>query len=431
MPVKGGDSFSFRASAALIGTALGAILTLAFQVTAARHLSAAGFGEFAYASTLLNIGGLIAPLGFQVAIVKHMVNYRLAADGRSAAALLQVARRWTFLGSAVMVALIAAIAVGGVSGNSMSVMLVLACAVPFSGLTKIETARLRAKGHSTLAIFLEVPMREAVASLLLILAILLGRAGALDVAVCYTAAIAVGFLLAVSQHRNDTTPAGPSIGKPREWYSIAISALVSTAALQLLRRMDIVIVGSVAGHAEAGVYAAATRIADAIQLPLVAATFMAAPRISELYGQRRLADLQLLVGRVGWFALILSCVGALPLLLLPAEILRFFGSEFVAGNGALRWLVIGQLFNALTSCAALLLTMTGSEWRAALITSSVGLATVAVNWLLASHYGMIGVAVGTCCSLIVWNIMLCVVGYQRTSIIALPILRRRVLQNAG
>jgi O-antigen/teichoic acid export membrane protein len=428
MPIKGAESFSFGASAALVGTALGAILTLAFQMTAARHLSAAGFGEFAYASSLLNIGGLIAPLGFQVTILKHMVNYRLTEDGRRAAALLQVARRWTLLGSAVMVALIVAIAVGGASGNSMSAMLVLACAVPFSGLTKIETARLRTKGHSTLAIFLEVPMREAVASLLFILAILLGRTGALDVAVCYTAAIALGFLVAISQHRNSTAPAGPAVGKPREWYSIALSALVSTAALQLLRRMDIIIVASVSGHTEAGVYAAATRIADAIQLPLVAATFMAAPKIAELYGQKRLAELQQLVGKVGWFALILSCVGALPLLLLPAEILKLFGPEFVAGDDALRWLVIGQLFNALTSCAALLLTMTGSEWRAALIACSVGLAALAVNWLLAEHYGMNGVAVGTCCSLIVWNVVLCVVGYQRTRIIALPILRRRVLQ---
>ena len=402
-------------------------MTLVFQVTAAQHLSITEFGEFAYAATLLNIGGLIAPLGFHVTVVKYMARYRIADEVANAAALLRVARQWTLAGGLAVAALITIKALTGESASSMSTALLLACAVPFAALTRIETARLRGKGHSTLSVFLEVPMREGTAALLLLLVILMGHADAPRTAACYAAAIVLGLAAAMSRHRSDpASPAPPA--QQREWWSVALSALVSTAALQLLRRMDIVVVGSVSGYADAGVYAAATRLADVIQLPLVAATVMAAPQIAELYSKNRITELQRLVGKVGWFAFTLSCIGALPLLLLPGQVLKLFGAEFAGGDSALRWLVLGQLFNALTSCAALLLTMTGHEWRAAIITSCVGLASIGANWLLAVRYGMTGVAAGTCCSLIVWNLVLCVVGYRKTKVVALPMLRTRLLQ---
>jgi O-antigen/teichoic acid export membrane protein len=138
-----------------------------------------------------------------------------------------------------------------------------------------------------------------------------------------------------------------------------------------------------------------------------------------------MAELQALVGKVGLFAVSLSLLGAFPVLLAPEFVLGFFGAEFVAGSTALRWLVAGQLFNALTSCAVLLLTMTGYEWRAALITGSVGAATLCINWLLAVHVGMTGVAVGACLSLVIWNVLLVIAGYRRTRIIALPLMRLR------
>ncbi len=429
MPVLSAKSFSLRSSSVLAGTALGAVLTLAFQATAAQCLSAAQFGMFAYAVTLLNIGGLVAPLGLPITLVKYLATYRVANDTAGAAALLWAARRWTLIAGVSVGSLIALGAWLAAAPDSSSALWVLACAVPFAALTRIETARLRANGHAVLSVFLEVPMREGLACALLLLVIMTGRGDAGVVAGCYALAVAAGFIVAVSRHPSIAVPPVAHTTR-REWWSVALSALVSTAALQILRRMDIVIVGSVAGYADAGIYAAATRIADVIQLPLVAATVMASPKIAELYAQQRCDELQQLVGKVGWFAFGLALVGALPLLIMPGQILKLFGAEFVAGEQVLRWLVAGQLFNALTSCSALLLTMTGHEWRAAIVTASVGLVALVANWILASRFGMIGVAIGTCSARIVWNLLLCLQGYHKTRVIALPLLRRRALLGA-
>jgi O-antigen/teichoic acid export membrane protein len=411
---------------AFAGTIVGAVLTFAFQTTAARHLNAQGFGEFAYALTLMNIGSLIAPLGFQVAILKYVAKYNAAGDSVSSTALLGKARGWCLFAAVAISLLIAGSAWARSHPQAISpVILALAVAIPFSALTKIEAARLRASRRPALSVFLEVPTREGLAFLLMIGLILIGSKQPYHVAVCYTIAVAFSFFATLTRRTDAAQPVAPSSVNDAQWWSVAFSSLLSTAALLALRKMDLVIVGAVVGYTDAGIYAAAARIADVIQMPLVAASVVASPKVAELYAAGKLSELQSLVGKVGLFAFALSLIGAAPVLAAPEYVLHLFGSEFTQGASALRWLIAGQLFNAFTSCAVLLLTMTGFEWRAALITGSVGIATLGANWLLASHEGMLGVAKGTCISLIVWNVLLCVAAFRKTRVLALPLLRVR------
>ena len=171
--------------------------------------------------------------------------------------------------------------------------------------------------------------------------------------------------------------------------------------------------GLLAGPEDAGVYAAAARLAEIVSFVLLAVNAPLAPHIARLYAADRMAELQRTVTRAAQAILLLTAPLVVVLLAFGEQLLRLFGAEFTGGEDALAILALGQLFNAVMGSVGILLIMTGHERD---VLASVAVATLIGLGLTAAlipPMGVEGAAVGRVASLATWNVALTVLTYRR------------------
>ena len=126
---------------------------------------------------------------------------------------------------------------------------------------------------------------------------------------------------------------------------------------------------------------------------------------SSFSAKNDLAGLRKMTRNIGYMNLIISTPIFIAILIFPSFVLDFFGEEFTAGVIPLIILAIGQIINALCGPVMYLLNMTGKEKQARNIIIIASIINVALNLSFIPFYGLIGAAIATVVSTVVWNIM--------------------------
>ena len=126
---------------------------------------------------------------------------------------------------------------------------------------------------------------------------------------------------------------------------------------------------------------------------------------SSFSAKNDLAGLRKMTRNIGYMNLIISTPIFIAILIFPSFVLDFFGEEFTAGVIPLIILAIGQIINALCGPVMYLLNMTGKEKQARNIIIIASIINVALNLYFIPFYGLIGAAIATVVSTVVWNIM--------------------------
>ena len=188
------------------------------------------------------------------------------------------------------------------------------------------------------------------------------------------------------------------------WLRASLPLLLVSAANLILGQIDILMVGSLMGAGDAGVYAVAVRIAGFVLFGLIAINAIAAPLISELFSAGRLDQLQAMLRATAWanagFALAVSAA----IMLAGDWILSLFGTDFTRGYGAMAICVGGYLISALAGSVGFLMTMTGHERQAARIMGVAVAANIALNLILIPIWGLMGAALATALTTALWNL---------------------------
>jgi O-antigen/teichoic acid export membrane protein len=202
----------------------------------------------------------------------------------------------------------------------------------------------------------------------------------------------------------------------RPWLRSALALTALSGVTIVDTQSGTVLLGLLAGPEDAGIYAAATRLAEIGSFVLLAVNAPLAPHASQLYAAGRMAELQQTVTRAAKAILLFTVPIVLVLLVFGEPLLRLFGGEFTGGEDALAILALGQLFNAAMGSVGILLIMTGHERD---VLASVGVATfvgIALTAALIPPLGVEGAAIGRVTSLAVWNVVLAVITYRRLGI---------------
>lgn len=188
------------------------------------------------------------------------------------------------------------------------------------------------------------------------------------------------------------------------WLSISTPMGLGALAHHGIRNWDIVMVGVLAGIADAGVYAAAARTALLASLVLRAVNLVVGPVFSELYHSRdhrlgRLFDMSLL----GTAALGVPLYVAV--LIFAPQILGIFGEGYERGAGLLRILATGEFINLVTGPAGLLLTMTRHERVNMVIVVAAAVLNLAALIIVLPVFGITGAAVVTATAIVSLNVL--------------------------
>lgn len=186
------------------------------------------------------------------------------------------------------------------------------------------------------------------------------------------------------------------------WAFTAPRALVTVAQIAM-QRLDIVLVGALAGAAPAAVYAATTRFLVAGQLGTQSISLAAQPGFAHFLaaGDRSRAE-DLYRMSTAWLVLV-----AWPLYLVLAifssTILRIFGPGYVEGAPVLVILAAALMFGAVVGVVEVVLVMAGhSGWTLVNSVSALSVMVLLDVWLIPRH-GAFGASIGWGCAIVVRN----------------------------
>jgi O-antigen/teichoic acid export membrane protein len=172
-------------------------------------------------------------------------------------------------------------------------------------------------------------------------------------------------------------------------------------------RVDLIMLGSMKGAQEAGIYAIAIRAAELVPFMGVAVNLVLAPRIAQLYHAGNHALLQRMVSS----AIRRVFLATLPLALVLTTaawwlLYYLFGSEFTPATRPLQILAVSQLVVVAFGSLGTILNMVGQE-RLSLVGVGIALGlNVLLNAILIPSFGANGAAVATGTSLIVRQTLL-------------------------
>jgi len=392
------------------------------QVLLARLLGASHYGLYTYIYLWAGFVALLAGLGLPAASLRFVPAYRAAGDAVSVHGFVRTAGRATYASALAVAgaAALAALALRAAGASGAPLYLLLAgLLVPALAGSILYSELARARGRIATAYVAPQIARPA---LIGVGAVLLAGTAGVSSAGVLAVTVAGAYLVLVVQRRATMRMYEPTAvqrydrAARREWLGVGGSLLAVSAFVVVLMQLDIVIVGTVLGPREAGVYAAAARTATLVSFVIVAVNAAAAPRFAALWAQGRVDELQRLVTRLAGLIFWPSVAIAAGLAVLSGPLLALFGPGFDQARPALLVLLAGQLVNAGAGSVGYLLTLTGYHREATVALGFSALLFVVLAAAGALTFGLLGVAVGSMLGFVTWNVWLCVLVWRRLSI---------------
>lgn len=199
----------------------------------------------------------------------------------------------------------------------------------------------------------------------------------------------------------------PSFQNSKHWLT-SVFSLAILSGMQLINRwISIIILGLFVSNAQIGYFSVALQLALLAEFGLQVVNPVIAPQIARLHAigdKRRLQKLATSSARI---VLVFNIIITTGFIFLGRQfIMLFYGASYSEAYSVLLILLIGQLVNSITGSVGYLLNMTGYEKKTSLARVTTTIINVILTLILAYRYGILGAAVASALSLVIWNLML-------------------------
>ncbi len=322
--------------ASMVGNAGIAIGGMLFTVIAARSLSPDKFGIFSALLALYTLLASLGELGIPAALVNFLPKFK---DDRSTLVSLTF---WFQLFASIVFALIVlfltpfrSVILPGATIGQLVIVTFLVFGGVLEGFTQ---ALLRAERHFILASVLWIT--DSFTKLLLLFALFLNNAVTIEAALlCTLASIVLATSIALSREFKNIRLIFPS-HHFKQIYLFARWVALTRVFNVTVARVDILLLNSIAGNFQAGIFAASSRIALLFSIVVSSLGNVVAPRFSSFTTKDQIANylkkLFLLVGVVSAF--MITCVFlARPIILLV------FGNQYLEAIPVFQLLTLAMI----------------------------------------------------------------------------------------
>jgi O-antigen/teichoic acid export membrane protein len=390
-----------RSAGNLLIRAIAAFLALFLQFLFAKFLGANSFGDYVYALSWMSLLLLVAKCGIESAAIRFIAEYVADAEwsllkgyvcsGITLVVILSFGM--ATVGYWLLQRYQAVFEVGALSALSAACVL-----LPVAAVSQTLTGYLRGYQHVQKADALDSLLRPIVMIAALPIALF-----ALDIPATADVAIGVQFigttivvgvvivLLARAQPR-EVSIARFEV-EPRKWLYVSGAILAAAGFDFLLFQVDTILIGTILGTREAGIYAMACNFVRLVIVVSLAVNTVFGPIAASCYWRGNVAGLTRTL-RVALTVSSLSALAALIVLVASGKwLLSLVGEEFADGYSALCWLAVAHFFNATSILLLSLLTVTGAHYRATAIVGLAALINVILDVVLIPHYGILGAAI--------------------------------------
>lgn len=402
----------------------GAGVLFGLHVLLARLLGVGQYGIYVYAITWLNILAILCLLGFQTSLVRFIAEYNVKQQW---GLLRGILRRSTqiVLSFSILVGIIAAIIIfflrHRLSGELAIAFYIAFGLLPIFALCRLREAALRALKHVVQSELLLKIIRPALlaAFVAFLFMTVSNSLRATHVISCNLAVLVIVFFTGtVLLHKALPEPASqaePAYAQ-RQWLKVSPPLLLIAGMHIILKRTDIIMIGAILGPDDAGIYSAASRISNLVVFALMAINAILAPMVSELYHTGRKQELQRIITLAARAIFVFTLMVSIALAVSGKFVLSLFGLEFIIAYVPLLILLCGQIVNALAGSVGLIMTMTGHQNQAGAIVAVSAAVNIMLNALLIPLMGLIGAAISTAFTMVLWNIAMLVYVQRRLGI---------------
>lgn len=414
------------ASAGVLLTGFNTLATFGTAILLARALGVEHYGIYAYAISWITLLGVFAKAGIDQVMVRNIAVYHQAGDWAHIRGMLRFG-----LGLVSATGVLCALAAAALAwllhadAPAMRNALWVAClllplqafTVPFgatqNGLRQIVNAQLPGLLIVPLAFLLAIG----------VMYLLLPPPGftADQALAARAAAVVIGLGAATLLLRRGLRQAGrpASLPKPQyqadQWWRSAVPLVLMGSMFMVNANADILMLGSLAGAEEAGLYKAVARGAELVTFSMTLVNAPLGPLLARLHAAKDRARMQRVLKLSALAAFAPAAVVAAALIWGGDWYLKLFGSEFQNRQAAasLAILSIGQLVNVASGSVALLLIMMQAERYVAGVLALSTAINIFLNAALIPSLGLIGAAIATAVSTILWNLLLVVFVVRR------------------
>lgn len=413
-----GSGFSMVVT--IIGTGIGLIL----QVILARTMGVQNFGEYTFVLSWISVLVLIGRLGFDTASFLYIPKYKVKGNWGQLRGFLIRSQQIVIL-SSILVALSIFIVVWSsrlLLGDSLtSIFYVGAIVLPMMALLQLYGSRLRGLKKILSA---QVPFNLLRPLIMIVLVVLISYIYQVELTgyiamLLYLISMLLSLLFSIVLFNKSLYPEvknTPSIFLTKEWIKVSTPLLIISGLQIVMGQMDIIMLGSIVGTEESGIYSTAHRVAILSLIGLQAVNMIAAPLISEFFNLGDMRRLQRMVGLASWWIFSVSLVSSILLILFGKWVLSLFGLVFIQAYIPLLILIIGNVFNALCGSVGFILNMTGNQNISIRIIASALVLNLVLNTILIPEFGMMGAAIATTSTVIYWNLFMCIIVIRKIKI---------------
>lgn len=387
----------------LVGRTAGRLIRLVMDITLARLLGPAAFGQYVIGWTITRIVTYLSPLGLDGGVIRFGSMHR----GRDKAAVKGVI--WESVRLSLATGLFLGIAfylaapwIGETLFHKAGMTPVFrwfSLTFPVISCLRVAVAATQVSQRMKFAVYAEELCQPVVALALIAVFGLFGLKlnGALGAIVL---SFGASLVLALHYVRRLFPEVTSSDIQPRflgkELIAFSLPASLSVICGMILIWVDRLYVGHFRSPAEAGMYHAASQLSISLAIILSAFGSMMSPMTADLFHQGKLQRLEEMFRVSTKWSLYLSLPPFLLMCFVPAQIMTVaFGKPYVVSSAVLPILGLGQLLNAGTGTTGSVLVMSGYQKTISLLTAGTMLANIMLGLLLVPRWGMMGAAVGT------------------------------------
>ncbi|NEP53268.1 MAG: oligosaccharide flippase family protein [Moorea sp. SIO3C2] len=400
---------------AIVIRVTGFLLTYLLQICLARWMGETQYGIYAYVFSLSFLLSILACLGLPHTVLRFVSEYSVTESW----GLLRGIIRFSWVINLLLGIAIALVGTGLIFGlnsyhhfiyaNPLTIGIWL---VPLFALTLLQRETATALGDINLAY---TPYYIFVPVLILVSAFVvfeefgdLSGVRMIDINLLVILVVVLGQLWLIGERLNQSVEQAEPIYAYGDWLKVGVVLWLMNGFGIILQQTDVIMVGSLLGPQQAGVYEVATKTSLWVGFVLQTVTMVVAPEFARLYKQNDRLGLKQAISTASIWIFWPSLLIAVFLILFAPAILSLFGPEFASGNGTLLILVMGQLVNALCGSVAFLMIMTGHQNQALIVYGTAAGLNVVLNGIGILLFGMIGAALSTAITFALWNIWLSV-----------------------
>ncbi|MDV2996276.1 MAG: hypothetical protein N4J56_005930 [Chroococcidiopsis sp. SAG 2025] len=201
-----------------------------------------------------------------------------------------------------------------------------------------------------------------------------------------------------------------------QWWRVALPLMFLDGSSVVLSQTDTLMLGTMLGAKAVGIYSAALKTSLWVHFILTAVNAIFAPIIASLHAQGDRQGLQQLVSTIAQWMFYPALAIAIGLIVFAEPVLQLFGAEFTTARGALIVLILGQLVNVGAGSVGYLLIMTGNQIPAASVMGISAFTNVVLNFVGIHWLGIVGAALATAFSMMLWNVWLHTIVVKRLNV---------------